>query len=167
MAALLRSAEADALTLEERAATLRKLDAWKLDLTAGAAPDGGGTEFFGVASVSVSFGAWAQRGAERRVLAARARELRDARGELRDRVRIFVDTLNATERETQRSARVVERRVEAMSAMRAALEGSDAPKAPFARDLLDIDLHYARAELLYLSAWLAELRRLGELHLEP
>jgi hypothetical protein len=167
LSALLRAAESDALILEQRAAAVRKLDAWKLDLTAGAAPGGRTTEFFGVASVSVSFGAWAQREAERRALAARERELSESRSELRDRVRMYLDTLKATQFEAQRSADVVARRVESLRAMRSALEGSSAPKAPFARDLLDVDLFYAQAERLYFDAWLSELRRLGVTTLEP
>jgi hypothetical protein len=167
LSARLRAAESDALAVEERAAAVRMLDAWKLDLTAGAAPDGRTTEFFGVASVSVSFGAWAQREAERRVLAARERELSESRSELRDRVRMYLDTLKATRLEAQRSAEVVARRVESLRAMRGMLEGSSAPKAPFARDLLDVDLFYVQAERLYFETWLSELRRLGETTLEP
>jgi outer membrane protein TolC len=80
----------------------RRLEAWRVDLRAGAVP-WPKTDWFGMASVSWSLGAGAQARSERAVLGARAEELEGARDELRSRVARFSnavrDGLPALERE--------------------------------------------------------------------
>jgi hypothetical protein len=67
----------------------RRLDAWRVDLRAGAVP-WPKTDWFGMASVSWSLGAGEQAKSERAALGARAEELAQSRDELRLRVSRFM-----------------------------------------------------------------------------
>jgi hypothetical protein len=162
---MLRSAEQASMRFEERASALRKLDAWEFRITAGAAPEDSSVDFFGVAHVSFSFGAFAQRTAEGRVLSAREEELWRSPSELREQVRAFRDFVRATESETERAASIVARRLDRLRTMRSALEDAAASRALFARDLIELDLILAEAEQIFFEAWLAELRQAGDVNI--
>jgi hypothetical protein len=94
--ALLHAADDAALRFERESSGLRSLDAWEVEVVGGAAPTGGSTDYFGVAHLRFSLGAFAQRAAERRVLAARERELRSSRSELREQLQVFRGVGRAT-----------------------------------------------------------------------
>jgi hypothetical protein len=115
----------------------RRLDAWRVDLRAGAVP-WPKTDWFGMASVSWSLGAGDQARSEHAVLAARTEELETARDELRGRVGRFTaavrEGLPALEREL---AVVRERFVMNGERRRLAAEGSDAMARMQDRYVLD------------------------------
>jgi hypothetical protein len=161
LAALMRAADDAVMEYEREASILRTLDAWQLRLTAGAEPRDASTELFGVALLSFNLGAFAQRAAEERALAAREEELSRSRSELRAKLGVFREVTRANERRASRAARIGRERLAALRSVRAALDRAQAQKAVFARDLIDLDLIVAESEQVLLEAWLVELRRLG------
>ena len=161
MAALLEAAEAAVIEYEREASHLRSLDAWEFKVTGGAAPNGGSADFYGVAQLGFSLGAFSQRAAEKRALAARGEELRESRTELRDQVRIFQDVLSANRAEAKRAKEIMQRRVDVLREARAAIERANASRALAARALLDLELISAEVEQTFFHAWLDELDRAG------
>lgn len=159
---LVRSADDAAMQYEREASDLRSLDAWELRLTGGTVPHDASSELFGIAQLTFSFGTFAQRAAEKRALEARAEELRSSRSELRERVRMFRAVVEGNESHAAHALQVVSERLASLRAVRSRLDAAQASRAPFARDVLDLELIAAEAELVFLEAWRLELRRVGE-----
>jgi hypothetical protein len=160
LAKLLSAAHEAAMEYERDTSHLRTLDAWELRVVAGAVPDAPSTDYFGVVEFSFDLGAYAQRAAERRALAARDEELRTSRSELRHRLRVFREVAAANRSEAERAASIVAERLAALRVASASLDGAQASRAAFTRDALELELISAEAERIFFGAWLAELRRL-------
>lgn len=161
LATLIHAADEATMELEREASYLRTLDAWEFRITGGAAPADSSTEFFGVAHLGFNFGAFAQRAAEKRALEARDEELRLSRSELRERLRMFREVTRGNEHQASRAHQIVGERLDALRVVHGTLAHAQASRAPFARDLLGLDLISSEAEHVFLEAWLVELRRLG------
>jgi hypothetical protein len=159
---LLRTADDAALRYEREASHLRSLEAWEVGLVGGAAPDGASTEYFGVAHVRFNFGAFAQRAAEARALAAREEELLSSRAELRERLRAFRGLAAGNARHAARTADLVAARLASLRVTRATLEVTQTSMAFLPRSLIDLELIASEAELIFLESWRAELLRAGE-----
>jgi hypothetical protein len=164
LTALLHAADDAALEYEREASHLRSLEAWEVRVTGGAAPNGGSTDYFGVAHVRFNLGAFAQRAAEQRAIAAREAELQSSRSELRERLRMFRGVAAGNASHAARAAGVVSERLASLRALRATLEGARASMAVLARSLVELEVIAGEAELVFLETWLAELRRLGDAH---
>jgi hypothetical protein len=162
LVSLLEAADDAALRYEREASHLRSLEAWDVRVSGGAAPSGGTTDYFGVAHLRFNFGAFAQRAAERRALAAREAELQSSRSELRERLRLFRGVAAGHRSHAARAARVVSERLASLRALRSTLEGAQASRGFLARSLVELELIAGEAELVFLESWLAELSRVGE-----
>jgi hypothetical protein len=161
LGALILAADEAAMQYEREASHLRSLDAWELRLTGGAVPDDSSSDLFGIAHLSFNFGVLAQRAAEQRVLEAREEELRRSRSELRERLRMFQAVVAGNANHATQASHLLAERLASLRAVRSRLAAAQASKAPFARDVLELELIAAEAELVFLEAWRVELHRVG------
>lgn len=123
---LLRTYEHRALELEGSVAHVQNLQPWKLGVSGGVAATPS-ADVFGVAELSYNFGGLVTVGAQRRGVEARARELKNARYEMRQQVETIVRELRANAEQSRREAQVVEAELARMTRDRASLEGTEAP----------------------------------------
>jgi hypothetical protein len=144
---------------------VRVLDSWSVHFTAGYIPPFFGadhSDYYGMVQLSHNLGGAWRNAAETRYLDAREDELKSARPELVSRIASFRANLRATVTQAQRELAVLESRVSALNAGRAALETSDALKAAHALALIELELIAADSERAYLIELIAELRTLEE-----
>ncbi len=126
MARLVTDYERAALAAAKARSDERRLDAWRVDLRAGAVP-WPKADWFGMASVSWSIGAGEQARSERAALGARAEELEVARDEMRSRTARFAAVLREGLPALERELAVTREQCAVVRDRRAlAGEGSDA-----------------------------------------
>lgn len=102
--------EVASVAAHEDHALLRRLDAWQVNLQAGASPYPR-TDWFGVVSLGWNVGALAQGSAEVTALAARKDELRAGDTELRARVVRFTDAMAESARLLRTELALIDRQV--------------------------------------------------------
>lgn len=162
---LTRAVEATAMDYEKQVSSIRKLDSWDVSFTGGYLPPLFGadrSDFYGMIALSHNLGGAWRNAAETRYVEARHDELKSSRYELASRLSAFRAGLKSTSAQAQRELHIVESRAAALTAGRAALEGSEALKAAHALALLELELIAAESERTYLTELIGQLRNLEE-----
>lgn len=160
---LARAIETTAMDYEKKSSHLRSLSSWGVDLTGGYIPpffSAERSDVYGMVQLTHNLGAIWQYRAETRYLAARADELRSSRHEQTSRIDAFREALRSSSTQAQRELQVIDARVSALTAGRAALDDTDALKAAHALALMDLELIADGSERAYLTELIAQLRAL-------
>lgn len=160
-----RSIEATSMDYEKKVSSVRKLDSWGVSLSGGYLPPLFGavqSDYYGAVQLTHNLGGAWRNAAETRYVAARQDELKSSRSELASRLSAFRASLVSMSAQAARELQVLELRVAALTAGRAAMEGFDAVKAAHALALLDLELIAAESERTYLTELVRQLRTLEE-----
>lgn len=153
---------ASAMRFEREASHVRSLDAWDVRVTGGIIPQDKPVDFFGMVQVGYNFGGFWRNAYESGYLEARAEELRTSRYELEDQLQRFRDVVRAAAVQTRSELGVVERSVATLRAAREALSKSEAPGAPHALALVELEILSIESDREFLTVFLEELGRLEE-----
>jgi hypothetical protein len=162
LSSLMTSIESKAMTFERKASHVRSLEPWTFSITGGVVPQEKPVDYFGVVQVGFNVGAFSRNSADARYLDARAEELRKARYELIDQLRRFKTQVHITNAQSKRELEIVDRRLGALNEARKLLATSEAPNAPHALAILDLDTILAEADRVFLTALVAELSKMEE-----
>jgi hypothetical protein len=162
LATLAADVRAAAMRFEREASHVRALDAWDVRVTGGVIPQDKPVDFFGMIQVGYNFGGFWRNAYESRYLDARAEELRGSRHELEDRLSRFRDAMRSAATQARGELAVVEHSLTTLGTARAALEKSDAPGAPHALTVVELELVSIESDREFLTALLEELTRLQE-----
>jgi hypothetical protein len=162
LADLVASVEKTTMTYEERASHVRKLAAWDARISGGIVPQDKPIDYYAVVQLGFNFGSFWQNAHEARALDARRDEIKKARYELREQVRRFEAEIGATRAQAQTDLAIVDKRCRTLHAARSALEESNAPGAPHACALVDLELLSLEADKTYLEALVDALARFQE-----
>ncbi|MGF1464837.1 MAG: hypothetical protein ACFCGT_01775 [Sandaracinaceae bacterium] len=160
----LRRYEAATMAAEAQHSRVRRLSPWRLDVNGGVIP-GSPIDWFGAASVSMSFGVIAHRRSEEAYLAARAAELEGSPTELRHRVERLEAQLARRVEGTEGELELLEAQLSLVDAQLqhlADLEGltGQAQQAKALAELNRIDLEgQRRYRSRLLEAWRPLVRR--------
>lgn len=149
--------EATAMTYEKEVAHLRSLDAWDVRLSGGVVPQEKPVDYFAQVQVGFNFGAFSRNAHDSKYLEARHEELSTARYELRDQVRRFSAQVAATRNQAKKQLEISEKQSKTLEAARAALSKSDAPSAPHALAIVELDLISLEVDQVFLKAIIEEL----------
>lgn len=159
---LAAAVEASTMRFEREASHVRSLDAWDFRVTGGVVPSASPVDYYGVAQVGFNFGAFTRNASETRYLDARAEELRKARYEVREQLRVFRDVVRSTREATARELDLVNKRSSDLIAMRGTLARSEAPSAAHALAIVDLHILSIEADRIQLTALIDELKSLEE-----
>lgn len=147
---------------EREVSHLRSLDAWTVSVTGGVVPQTAPVDWFGAVQIGFNFGAFTRNAAETRYLAAREAEVRGARYEVRAQLRRFQEQLAAEARQAERELAITDKKLSTLATARAAVAGAEAaPNGPHALAVLDLEMIFAEADRVYLSALVTELGKLS------
>lgn len=143
LAKALETYEQRSVDFENSVAHVRNLQPWKFQVTGGVT----GTpavDWFGVAELSYNVGGLFQGPAERRAVAARANELKNARYEMRHQVDTIARELKVSVEHSRSQARAIDAELARIERERAALDGTDAPNkhtvlAAMALETIDLE----------------------------
>lgn len=159
---LVRAVESASVRFEEKSSHIRSLDTWEVHLTGGYVPAafGQNSDYFGVIQVSYNVGGFWRNAAESRYKAARQDEVKTARYETVNQLRLFREQMKATANQASRERAIVERRVATLTASQKALLSTDALGAAHALALIDLELVTAESDRVFLTALIEELSHL-------
>jgi hypothetical protein len=151
-----------ALAYDERVGHVRKVQAWKLDLSGGiaTAPE---VDWFAVASLSYNFGGLLQGSAEEHAQTSRQRELKNARYELRHQIETLADELRVEQQEGKTELAALDRELAQVERERATLDSLDAPNKSSVLATLTMEAISLGADRAYLRAYLEALSKFGGL----
>jgi hypothetical protein len=147
---MLKKYEERTMTYEDRVEHVRNLQPWKFGLTGGmtAHPN---VDYFGVAELSYNIGGLFQQGAESRATEARAREIKNARYEMRFQVETLRKELATQAAINRRQVGLIDAEIARMNAERASVESTDAPTKSQVVASLTLESIDLEAERLFLS----------------
>ena len=161
LGSLVAAADERSMRYEREVKHVRSLDAWDLRVTGGVVPHSGG-DFFGVVQLGFNLGAFSRNAAESRYLTARAEELRGARYEAREGVRRLREQARSAVQQARRELEILDKQAARVEQGRALLEGSEAPNAPQARTVIELESIFLESDRVFLTALVEELSRLEE-----
>ncbi len=161
LSTLIASVEASAMHFEREASHVRSLDPWSVSATGGVIPQYTPVDYFGIIQVGYNFGGFARNAQESRYIDARADELRHSRYELGDQLRRFQAQVKSAEHEAKEELAIVERATSWLVTTRATFESSTAPDGLNALALAELEWIDVEADRVFLTAWIAELDRVG------
>ena len=159
---LVDAADRQVMQLERDASHVRSLAAWDVRVTGGVIPQPDQVDYFGMLQVGFNLGAFSRNAQETQYLDARAEELRRARYELRDQVETFRRQIRSAIAQAKRELSVVDRQAKMLAADRSALGQADAPNAPHALAMIDLDAVLVESERVFLAALITELAHFEE-----
>ncbi len=148
---LLRRYEEQSVRTEDRVAHVRNLEPWKFGVIGGVAANPT-VDAYGIAELSYNFGGLFSVGATGRAVDARARELKNARYEMRHAVETLVRELRANAEQSRRLARAIEAELARMTRDRASLESADAPNKQTVIATMTLQMIDLEAEQRFLTA---------------
>lgn len=162
LSVLVDAADRQVMQLERDASHVRSLAAWDVRVTGGVIPQPDQVDYFGMLQVGFNLGAFSRNAQETQYLDARAEELRRARYELRDQVETFRRQIRSAIAQAKRELSVVVRQAKMLAADRSALGQADAPNAPHALAMIDLDAVLVESERVFLAALITELAHFEE-----
>ena len=136
--------------LEREVASSRALDAWQLRVSGGVIAQAP-LDWYGLAELSVSFGAFVRPSHEHAYERARALQLATAPDELPMQVRNLRQQNEAAAERARHELAASERSVAALTAARQLLESFDAENVQQARDALIVESISAESEVVFLN----------------
>ncbi len=148
---ILLAYEQHAVEVERRVAHVQKLQPWNLGVTGGVAATPK-ADVFAVAELSYNFGGLFQVGAQNRAVDARAKELKNARYELRHQIETVVRELRSSAEQSRRQARLLEGELARMVQVLKSLEGAEAPNKPTIVAAVTLQMIDVEAEQRFLTA---------------
>ena len=128
---------------------LRKLDAWNVDIRAGAVPDD--SDWFAMLQVSYSLGDPWRRRAEARLVDAHKGALRDSRDGSRSRAARFVRTMRTSVVQLREELALVRRQLEILAAEQDSLEQTSSDRAQSLVARITLDRFELEAEARFLE----------------
>jgi hypothetical protein len=142
------------LEMERSRSTLRRMDAWQVDLRAGVvpAPD---FDWLAIVSLSYNFGSIPQAGAERTYMEARRDELRSTDGELRIQIERLQRWAQTSVTQLREELALVERQLELRRQQEAAVERQDSERYMHLRALAELEQIELEAHRVFLEQLLA------------
>ena len=162
LSTLIARADKEAMAFEREASHVRSLDAWEFKLSGGVIPQDKPVDYFAIVQVGFNLGSFSHNSHESRYLDARAEELKTAKYELREQVRRYREQIVASAAQAKRELAIVDRQVAMLTSARESLEHSEAPGAPHALAIVDLDLVSADSEREFLTGLVASLSRFQE-----
>lgn len=159
---LAASVEASAMRYEREASHVRSLDAWDVRFTGGLVPSASPVDYYGVVQISFNLGAFTRNANETKYLDARGEELRKARYEVSQQLRVFRDLVRSERDQAKQELSIIDKRAASLVSARAAVAGSDAPNAPHALAVIDLHMILIEADRVFLTAMIDELTRLED-----
>jgi hypothetical protein len=150
-----------ALRTDRELSSVRLLDAWQVQVTAGVIPESP-VDWYGIAEINLNIGGILRAVKEHSYLASREDELRHARYELDARVREYAKQVRSSSHEAHRDLEVVERELGYLATSQNALGQSDAPNIAHARDTLTIERLSLDSDRTFLLALIPALSTLSE-----
>ena len=145
------------MEFERQASHVRSLDPWSVQLSGGVIPQDDPVDYFGIVQIGYNFGGLWHSSYESRYLEARAEEVKGARYEVSEQLRRMRAEAKAAREQARRELAIAERTVSTLSSARLAVEKSEAPNAPHALAVLDLELIGAESERVFLSTLDKEL----------
>ena len=162
LSVLVDAADRQVMQLERKASHVRSLDAWDVRVVGGVIPQAAPVDYYGMLQVGFNLGAFSRNAQETRYLDARAEELKKARYELRDQVDKFRAQMRSAIAQAKRELIVIERQRAMLAADRTALGQADAPNAPHALAMIDLDAVLVESERVFLETLITELSHFQE-----
>lgn len=159
---LASSVEATTMKFEKEAAHVRSLDAWDVRVTGGVVPNTSPVDYYGMVQISFNLGSFTRNAYDTRYLDARQEELRKARYEVREQLRVFREQIKAAREQAKQELAIVEEREKTISTARDSLVKSDAPNAPHAVAIVELGAIFVEVDRAYLTAFIEELGRLED-----
>jgi hypothetical protein len=159
---LMASVETTSMRFEREASHVRSLDAWDLRVTGGVIPQERPVDYYGIVQLSFNFGAFSRNAGETRYLDARAEELKKARYETREQLRIFREQVASAKEQATRELGIVEKQASTLGSARQTLASSEAPNAPQALGVIDLHIVLVESDRVFLAALIEELSRLED-----
>ena len=157
---MLNAYDERALSYEEAISHVRKVQAWKLDVSGGIATTPV-VDYFAVASLSYNFGGLFQGPAEHREIDAREHEIKNARYELRHQIETILDELKVEVEQGKKELRAYDDELLRIEHERASLDSLDAPNKTSVLAGLAIEAVSLGADRAYLDAYLNALSTFG------
>lgn len=162
LAAMMDEVEKHSMDFEEKAVSVRSLDAWDVKLTGGIIPQQQPVDWYGVVSISFNFGTFSHNSHDANYLEARREELKTAKYELRDQVKRFGEQLKANRTSTQKQLDIATKQASTLEAAKSALGKSDAQNAPHALAVVELELMFIETDKVFLEALGTELARVED-----
>ena len=141
---------------------LRTLDAWDVKLTGGVVPRAPRPDWYGVVQLGFNLGGFSRNASERRYLAAREEERREAWYEIEPRLRAFRVQLASTAAQTRAELATIEREAAFLVQSRSVVERSAAPGALHVLFSLALQEMQMGADRAYAVTLLEELAPMVE-----
>lgn len=159
---LVLDVESASARFEEKSSHIRSLDTWEVHLTGGYVPAAfsQNSDYFGVVQVSYNLGGFWRNAAESRYKAARQEEVKTARYETVNQLRLFRGQMKATAGQAAREVAIVDRRLATLLASQKALLSTDAPGAAHALGLIELEIITAESDRVFLQTLIEELSHL-------
>ena len=148
---LLRSYEERSVETEERVAHVRNLEPWRFGVIGGVAANPT-VDAYGIAELSYNFGGLFSVGREGRAVDARAKELKNARYEMRHQIETLVHELRASADASRSQAHAIEQELARMMLDRASLDGTDAPNKHTVIATMTLQMIALEAEQRFLTS---------------
>jgi hypothetical protein len=153
---------ASAMKYERQASHVRSLDPWQVQLQGGVIPSEKPVDFFALVSVQYNFGGFVRNAQETKYVNARDEELKKARYELVDQLRRFREQMKAATNQAKRELAITDKQLAQIGEVRSALAASEAPQAPHALAVVDLEIISLEADRVFLTALIGELSSLQE-----
>lgn len=162
LASLEQQLHATGMKYEERVSHVRSLDPWQVTISGGVVPTEKPLDYFALVGVQYNFGGFVRNAQETKYLNARDEELKKARYELVDQLRRFREQMKAATNQAKRELAIADRQLAQLGEVRASLATSEAPQAPHALAVVDLEMISVEADRVFLVALIGELSRLQE-----
>ena len=160
LAEMLNDYDERALAYEQSLSHVRKVQAWKLDLSGGIAtsPE---VDYFAVANLTYNFGGLFQGPAEHREVTARQHELKSARYELRYQIETMLDELRLDLEHSRAELQSFDDELARIAKERTSLDALDAPNKAGVLAALTLEGISLGADRAYLGAYTDALAKFG------